>query len=78
MIDQRALQQINQRLSLRKPQAESLRILADVIDRTDPSKATSAADALAAVQAAYPDVVDFERDFPSLCLRWPRRLARRN
>ena len=67
MIDQRALQQINQRLSLRQPQAESLRILADVIDQIEPSKEASAADALAAVQAAYPNVVDFERDFPSLC-----------
>lgn len=67
MTDQRALQQINQRLSLRKPQVESLRLLADVIERIEPTKDTGVADALAAVQAAYPDVVDFERDFPSLC-----------
>lgn len=67
MIDNRALHQIGQRLSLRKPQAESLRILADVVDLTDPTKDTDVAGALAAVRAAYPDVEDFERDFPSLC-----------
>lgn len=67
MIDNRALHQIVQRLSLRKPQTESLKRLADVIDIVDPSKDTDVAGALEAVQAAYPDVVDFERDFPSLC-----------
>lgn len=67
MIDNRALHQIGQRLSLRKPQTESLKRLADVIDLIDPSKDTDVAGALEAVRAAYPDVVDFERDFPSLC-----------
>jgi type III restriction enzyme len=67
VIDTRALHQIGQRLSLRKPQAESLRRLADVIDLTDPSKETDVAGALEAVRAAYPEVEDFERDFPSLC-----------
>jgi type III restriction enzyme len=67
VIDTRALHQIGQRLSLRKPQAESLRRLADVIDLTDPSKDTDVAGALEAVRAAYPEVEDFERDFPSLC-----------
>lgn len=67
MIDNRAHHQIGQRLSLRKPQAESLRILADVVDLTDPTKDTDVVTALAAVKAVYPDVVDFERDFPSLC-----------
>jgi type III restriction enzyme len=67
VIDTRALHQIGQRLSLRKPQTESLRRLADVIDLVDPSKKTDVAAALEAVQAAYPEVKDFERDFPSLC-----------
>jgi len=67
VIDNRALHQIGQRLSLRKPQTESLKRLADVIDLIDPSKDTDVAGALEAVRAAYPDVVDFERDFPSLC-----------
>jgi type III restriction enzyme len=67
VIDNRALHQIGQRLSLRKPQAESLKRLADVIDLIDPSKDTDVAGALAAVRAVYPEVEDFERDFPSLC-----------
>jgi type III restriction enzyme len=67
MIDNRALHQIGQRLSLRKPQAESLRRLADVIDVIDPSKDTDVAGALEAVKSVYPDVEDFERNFPSLC-----------
>lgn len=67
MIDARALHQIGQRLSLRKPQTESLRRLADVIDLVDPAKDTDVDGALKAVQAVYPDVADFERDFPSLC-----------
>jgi type III restriction enzyme len=67
VIDTRALHQIGQRLSLRKPQAESLRRLADVIDLTDPSRETDVAGALEAVRAAYPEVEEFERDFPSLC-----------
>ena len=67
MIDNRALHQIGQRLSLRKPQVESLKRLADVIDLIDPSKDTDVSGALQAVQTAYPEVADFERDFPSLC-----------
>ncbi|MCA3739358.1 MAG: DEAD/DEAH box helicase family protein [Phenylobacterium sp.] len=66
-MDNRALHQISQRLSLRKPQAESLKRLADVIDLIDPSKDTDVSGALEAVKAAYPDVEDFERDFPSFC-----------
>jgi len=67
VTDIRALHQITQRMSLRKPQAESLRLLADVTGLTDPTKETDVAGALEAVQAVYPDVEDFERDFPSLC-----------
>lgn len=67
MIDKRALVQIEQRLSLRKPQGESLNILADVIDLIDPSKDTDLGQALAAIQRLHPSVADFERAFPSLC-----------
>lgn len=67
MIDNRALSQIEQRLSLRTPQSASLRILADVIDLIDPSKETDVQRALAAIHSVYPDVTDFEREFPSLC-----------
>ena len=67
MIDNRALHKVSQRLSLRKPQAESLQLLAEVLDLVDPSKDTDIAGALDAIRAVYPSVESFERDFPSLC-----------
>lgn len=67
MSDNRAIAQISARLSLRKPQQESLRRLADVIDLTGASKETDSDLALKAVRAAYPDLESFERDFPSVC-----------
>jgi type III restriction enzyme len=63
----RIVRTINQRLSLRPPQAVSLEILEDVLTRIDISKLGDPAAALAAIQAVYPKVEDFERDFPSLC-----------
>lgn len=62
----RALRAIVQRLSLRPPQAASLEILAELLGRVDLAGGDPAA-ALAEIQALYPDVEDFERDFPSLC-----------
>ncbi|QDY73062.1 type III restriction endonuclease subunit R [Geobacillus thermoleovorans] len=61
---------ISSRLSLRKPQKESLEILAEVIEhfgldkQNDPQ---SLKEKLAAVNALFPSVTDFEREFPSLC-----------
>lgn len=66
MID-RAVRTISQRLSLRKPQADSLEILADVLGRVELSKGGDTAAALEAIRNAYPSVEAFERDFPSLC-----------
>ncbi len=66
MID-RTVRTIIQRLSLRKPQADSLEILADVLGRVALSKGGDAAAALEAIRDAYPSVESFERDFPSLC-----------
>lgn len=68
----RAETQINQRLSLRKPQTESLRRLADIVDLIAPSKDTDIDAAREAIRAAYGDLddacfEDFERDFPSVC-----------
>lgn len=68
----RAETQINQRLSLRKPQTESLRRLADIVDLIAPSKDTDIEGAREAIRAAYGDLddayfEDFERDFPSVC-----------
>lgn len=58
---------IASRLSLRAPQREALQILDDVTGRIELAKDTDLHAALEAVQAAYPSVTHFERDFPSLC-----------
>lgn len=67
MTDARILRQITQRLSLRPPQERSLEILADVVSSIDLSKEVDLTQALADIKAHYPSVLDFERDFPSLC-----------
>ena len=51
-MNDRILRNVMQRLSLRKPQADSLEILADILERTDLSKGADPDAALAAVQAA--------------------------
>ena len=66
MID-RNVRTISQRLSLRKPQSDSLEILADVLGRIDLSKDSDPEAMLAAIRDAYPTVEAFERYFPSLC-----------
>ena len=63
----RIARSISQRLSLRKPQSESLEVLADVVGRIELYKGGDAAAALAVIRDLYPSVEDFERDFPSLC-----------
>ena len=65
--DERIQRQITQRLSLRSPQEHSLALLADVVSKIDLSKDTDLTAALEMIQASYPSVTDFERDFPSLC-----------
>jgi type III restriction enzyme len=67
MTSDRILRQIKARLSLRQPQADSLDILADILERIAFDKEGDPVAALAAIQAAWPSVTDFERDFPSLC-----------
>jgi type III restriction enzyme len=59
--------QIKARLSLRPPQAQSLDILADVLSFVALDKGSDPAAVLAAIRESYPNVTDFERDFPSLC-----------
>jgi type III restriction enzyme len=66
-MSDRTVRTISQRLSLRKPQADSLEILADVLGRIELSKGGDPAAALEAIRDAYPSVEAFERDFPSLC-----------
>ncbi len=65
--DPRIVRQITQRLSLRAPQEHSLEILAEVVNEIELGKDVDLQDALSRIQASYPTVTDFERDFPSLC-----------
>lgn len=67
ITDDKLLRQISQRLSLRKPQEESLEILCDVVNRIELSKDVDLDAALKAIQEKYETVEDFERNFPSLC-----------
>ncbi len=58
---------ISARLSLRPPQRESLEILARLNEIVGFSKDTDISNALDVIRSEYPNVSDFERDFPSLC-----------
>lgn len=58
---------ISQRLSLRKPQVDSLEILADILGRVNLSKDGDPAAALEVIRDGFPSVEEFEREFPSLC-----------
>ncbi len=55
------------RLSLRPPQRDSLEILHRVTEILPPRKDADVAAALASIRREFPEVEDFERDFPSLC-----------
>jgi type III restriction enzyme len=55
------------RLSLRPPQRRSLEILDRITEIVPPKKGADVVAALAAIQHEYPQVTDFEREFPSLC-----------
>ena len=68
----RILRQVSQRLSLRKPQADSLEILSELLERVTLEKGLEPSAALAAArdlcgEMGLPQITDFERDFPSLC-----------
>src|SRR3989338_4903813 len=58
---------IANRLSLRPPQKISLEILARLCEIVSLEKGADATQAIRAIQAEFPTVADFERDFPSLC-----------
>jgi type III restriction enzyme len=71
-MTERALRTITQRLSLRKPQADSLEILSEVLERVSLDKRTNPTTVLSAIQAlclehGWSSVEDFEHEFPSLC-----------
>lgn len=68
-MSRRILQAISGRLSLRAPQEESLRALAQAIESA-PDILASGRDIPALLKtlgAEFPTLSDFERDFPSLC-----------
>ena len=68
-----ALRSIINRLSLRKPQADSFQNLAWALEELpalrDPNARSEEAlkQLIEALKAQFPTVTDFEREFPSLC-----------
>jgi type III restriction enzyme len=60
-------QAIKNRLSLRKPQADSLEIIEKLADVLELKKNVDPTSELAKIRALYPTCSDFERDFPSVC-----------
>ena len=66
-MNNRIVNTISARLSLRPPQRKSLEILADIDDQVSFAKGTDPSFALEIIHDLYPNVSDFERDFPSLC-----------
>jgi type III restriction enzyme len=58
---------ISGRLSLRAPQRQSLEILDRITEISPPKKDADRDTALAAMRSEFPSVVDFEREFPSVC-----------
>lgn len=58
---------IKNRLSLRRPQEESLNILAELTDKLMLQKDCDLSAELEKVRSAYPTCADFERSFPSIC-----------
>ncbi|MEZ5535889.1 MAG: DEAD/DEAH box helicase family protein [Thiolinea sp.] len=67
MDDQRTVNFLSKQLSLRKPQHESLRILADVLEQLGLSKDPDLQHWLSVIRRQYPTVQAFGREFPSLC-----------
>jgi type III restriction enzyme len=65
--NQRHVNAITGRLSLRKPQRDSLEILSRITEIISLRKGADRDAALEAIRSEYSGVSDFERDFPSLC-----------
>lgn len=64
---QKVANHITARLSLRKPQRESLEVLVDLLDQLPLGKEPDLQHWLRVIQAHYPSMQSFERAFPSLC-----------
>ncbi len=67
MEHQHIIQYIEQRLSLRKPQKDSLEVLDKVLDAVELKKNTDVQSQLSVVTQLFPTVTDFERPFMNLC-----------
>ena len=55
------------RLSLRKPQEDSLDILSKILDKVNLRKDSDSNETLKTINSFFESVTDFERDFPSIC-----------
>lgn len=66
-MNERLIASISGRLSLREPQKISLELLAQISEMAPPSKDNDLKSAKDLISSAFPQVTDFERDFPSLC-----------
>ena len=66
-MSERLVNSIAGRLSLRQPLRESLELLARITEIASPDKNQNVPDILSVIKSEYPAVIDFERDFPSLC-----------
>jgi hypothetical protein len=78
----RTLRTISQRLSLRKPQADSLEILGEILERVTIGKRADLASTLKTVQALCSEfgwfkVEDFELSSHRFASLWPPASARR-
>jgi type III restriction enzyme len=67
MSNLRHVNAIAGRLSLRQPQRRSLEILDRIAEIVSPTKTADLGVVLEIIKSEFPGVVDFERNFPSLC-----------
>lgn len=63
----RQVNAISGRLSLRKPQRDSLEILDRITEIVPPRRGTDIEATLSVIKSEFSTVTDFEREFPSLC-----------
>lgn len=64
---QKQINIINARLSLRSPQLQSLKILADIIETINLSKKINLEDSVDKIKSKYKGFTSYERNFVSLC-----------
>lgn len=66
-MNNRNLNFVKNRMSLRNPQTESLEILSKIIDKIELTKEFNNEELLPIVKSIAPTCSDFERNFPSIC-----------